>query len=540
MFKIPVSKPTKDKDNISFIEITENMVALATNQLNHLETIEDILFLVFCFICFGRMYQEWTIDAAKTGMSIVISYAKRIRDKIKLMSRLPLSLRINWKNNEIVSKVPEQKEGWSAVSPTKNMYFVEDEFHKLRMNAFKVVESLADEFLNVKIEFSAPLLDYIEKRRTNPVFKAACDEARFIKNNFYGPLMTAQEVELDAVYQEYGHDRKELKEREGEVRGIYRERFALVGDKLRKAITNIGSTTGIPFSSSDIALAALETCFFDESGSRVEARKASTFADNILGEEFAMLMAKKVKQKGDKVYEYTEDAIAECTFEEGVVADFVLGEAFYAKRTSEYGDEEVFHGYALAKDNAPLEGKFLIGRDEKGHLVAKRSIFDVLKAPEADKTKEIVVTAGVPKGTFNIDNLLKEAETNPVSFVQYRRVNGEDLREAIVCNGTAYARYRNYKYRGADKKLRQAFDNIGSNVTGDLLETIPITYSVEGEDGRTTEFEAAILVLENVRKSGYVTIRDNATTINASISVPAAKEAKKEEEFLLAGDEVDW
>ena len=509
--------------------------------------LQDVIKIAAIFIAFGRMFQEFTIDAAKTCLKIEIPYAKKIRNIFKLLSRVgQIDCQLNFdkksvdEGKSVELKFDRGGEGWRLNELTgKWKYFVNDEFYKLEVAALKVVGQLMEQLVKVRPEFSGAMIAYIDKKkREDAVFAACCSEARFIKDNGYAALSDAQDKELTTVRREYWDDEDELEEQEKFVKNKFRAYFQRLGNKLRLAFETISKFTGVEISRSTMALACLDASLRDNEGKIVtDESLMSTFADNVLGEEFTSLMMSKMKQKGETVIEYAEEKLEVCTYNDGEYAEFALGEAI------EMDDDGNIVKHAIPKNACRLDGKYLIvkvtGEDGKESFVARKSIYDALVMPEIDHSVDIVVTTPVKKGKLNIDKLIEASKDNEVSFFQKRDTKQGTIRDAIVCNGVAYERYRRYAYTGDNKRLLNAFYSIGSGVTGKLVEAIPMSYTVKTKNERgylkEEEYEYAILVLEEVHPTkGFVPIHEVVFDIKQEdglAEVPAEKVVKTVERF---------
>ena len=94
------------------------------------------------------------------------------------------------------------------------------------------------------------------------------------------------------------------------------------------------------------------------------------------------------------------------------------------------------------------------------------------KIPQANYSKKMTVTLPVSQNENHVDELKNMAKENMVDLIQYCKINNEQFRESVVCNGIIYDKYRYFNYTGNNKKIKAIRANIGGEVSGKLVKII--------------------------------------------------------------------
>lgn len=433
----PLGEMYIDEDGILSKDVCNETAGKAVTAIHEMQmTPENILAASQDMLAIGRMYQEQTIDAAKTGMNIVICNCEELK-RIKLRSRnagkKDFSVKMDWKTNEVIGSKDDDITRFVKLYPNaKNTtLLVNDLTNQVRNKALTYVEELANEFKDMKQSFSPATMNWINKLGKDPKNKHYIDVCTLVKEA-YMTVTGAQVKALEEINKVF-NDPKEIEAQKKSIKTRFTKTFNALSNTLRKEMSNL----------SDIHKVAmlLYVAFQDKkssTGNKGLDSEVSSIANVLLEPEFFKFVM-TIFKNDDSVPKYTEDDLLTCTFENGDKAEFILGEAFLLDENNNV----VKH--AIAKDTDLPDGVYEFYRKENGVMIIRRSIMEMVKVPEIDENQLFFITRdNIENSTLIKENSVKMTKPNAeVTLVAYAAVNGKRIcGDSIVVNNEIIGNFR--------------------------------------------------------------------------------------------------
>lgn len=508
-YKSPVNKEEADEaTGLKKITVSLSLVEKAMSALSVSALVKGTIEKACSdFVAFGRMFQEKTIDAAKTGERIVIPYLDQVK-QFKLMSRLrgagDFNVKAAWRRDEACRRewrritlgggcidfaADEGESRWIRLGSVIR-YLVRDPSHKVALMLLKTVKAAGLWITSFKPKFSGKLISYIEKEKeADACFRALCRMSCEYKDA-YRTITGCMRKEMREVA-ESAADPDDRRAWERVIRKRYRAMYDELANEMRRGFDILSGETSKAFGTQKRVMANLYASFHDDDGNRVSDESASKFADTVMEEEFFLFMHKCMLQKGETIPEYTEDKLRRCDFPEGAVVDFHGGEA-ELPIAMEDGREEIF----TASAEEEIEGRFVIRLDKNGKKIASRRIADAVQIPAADPTRLVFMTVATPSIGASVDSLIKEAAGKEVVLLNYvMDSNGEKTKQAVLFDGKVVSRFRkmeDWEFRHSPSIVR-GFEAVYGGKAGIVSKAV-----VSVQDVNHVPTTVAVIVLENV------------------------------------------
>lgn len=436
-YESPLGEIYIDDDGILSKDVCNKTASKAVTAIHEMAlTPENILSASQDMLAIGRMYQEQTIDAAKTGMNIVICNCEELK-RIKLRSRnvgeKPFGVRMDWKTNEVIASKDDDTTRFVKLYPNaKNTtLLVNDLTNQVRNKALGYVEELANEFKEMKQAFSPATVNWINKLGKEPANQKYIDICTLVKEA-YMTVSGAQTKALEEINKVFS-DPKEREAQKKSVKARFTKTFNALSNTLRKEMKNL----------TDIHKVAmlLYVVFQDKhsnTGNKGLDSEVSNIANVLLEPEFFKFVM-TIFKNDSSVPKYTEDNLLICTFEDGDKAEFVLGEAFLVDENNKV----IKH--AMAKDTDLPDGIYEFHRKDNGQMIIRRSIMEMVKVPEVDENQLFFVTRDNAENSALIkENSVKMTKENAeVTLIAYAALNGKRVcGDSIVINNEIIGNFR--------------------------------------------------------------------------------------------------
>ena len=436
-YESPLGEIYVDDDGILSKDVCNETAAKAVTAIHEMAlTPENILSASQDMLAIGRMYQEQTIDAAKTGMNIVICNCEELK-RIKLRSRnvgeKPFGVRMDWKTNEVIASKDDDTTRFVKLYPNaKNTtLLVNDLTNQVRNKALNYVEELANEFKEMKQAFSPVTVNWINKLGKEPANQKYIDICILVKEA-YMTVNGAQTKALEEINKVFG-DPKEREAQKKSVKARFTKTFNALSNTLRKEMKDL----------SDIHKVAmlLYVVFQDKhsnTGNKGLDSEVSNIANVLLEPEFFKFVM-TIFKNDSSVPKYTEDSLLVCTFEDGDKAEFILGEAVLVD------DNNKVIKHAIAKDTDLPDGVYEFHRKDNGQMVIRRSIMEMVKVPEVDENQLFFVTRDNAENSALIkENSIKMTKENAeVTLIAYAALNGKRVcGDSVVVNNEIIGNFR--------------------------------------------------------------------------------------------------
>ena len=242
-YESPLGEIYVDDDGILSKDVCNETAAKAVTAIHEMAlTPENILSASQDMLAIGRMYQEQTIDAAKTGMNIVICNCEELK-RIKLRSRnvgeKPFGVRMDWKTNEVIASKDDDTTRFVKLYPNaKNTtLLVNDLTNQVRNKALNYVEELANEFKEMKQAFSPVTVNWINKLGKEPANQKYIDICTLVKEA-YMTVNGAQTKALEEINKVFG-DPKEREAQKKSVKARFTKTFNALSNTLRKEMKDL-------------------------------------------------------------------------------------------------------------------------------------------------------------------------------------------------------------------------------------------------------------------------------------------------------------
>lgn len=425
--------------------VVKEVKAMEINEANVIAACEDLMVL-------GRMFQETTIDSAKTMDKVTIPYGEDMIH-VKLNSREQeeddFNIKCDWKyynsteeerqrqitaelRKQISNNKPPTKK-FKSVSyymnrneskttydthGTKKIFVrhIADFYQGLRSSLLTQGLEFADRMMNEEQQFSLDIRANITTAMKRIEMKQAYQLCLFF-HDIFRTIQSYQSKSIVNANTVYPRKSAALEEH---VKGIKTE--------AKIAIDALSNQFRVEFNKLD--LSELDRIYVLLHTVLSEGNNAS-YAHSVLAEEFFKFVI-NVMEGDDNVPQYTEDRLVYCDFDEGDKVTFHAGKSVV--------------GNMKAYAAIPLEGEFIIRKNAKGKLVASQSLHDVVKMPEVKDDELIFVTKpGGGKDSYTSNNLstvTKAMMANGAKVTLVPYVKGKDIHDAIVINNTVIGSFR--------------------------------------------------------------------------------------------------
>ena len=475
----------KDVLDVANKDVCNMVVKLAFARMRTMAmTPDNILKACLDMATIARMYQEGTIDAAKTSLNIIIERLKALK-KVKVRSKdakAPFELKLCFDkdaeaveakfNNEDSSPILN-REGTKAVG-----YIVNDCLNQLRCRCLMKVKELAEELVLVHQTMddeTMALMKDIRERAAGDL-KHAVEVTRLVKEN-YMSLSSSQRIDLDAVFKaglgEYG-----IREQKKSLKYVYNPGFSALSNDLRVAMKDLSLDDKVG------------VCFYvayTSKDAKVDMKEAddeiSNFVSMLLEEEMFIWVLNKYRTDSNVPQETRDELDMVQGFMNGEVANFVLG------RATEDGN------VAVARDKS-LAGKFTLRHHGK-HWYACKDIRDLVVIPEPDDSMVSFVTSGFE----DRDKLHKAIDllmNKDVTLVPY----SGGFHDAVVVDKQFVCKFRcNLGVRNGSGRIinEKGISSFYANKHGKVTTCIEMKYEVTGKDLHSRTFYFAFVVLTGTK-----------------------------------------
>jgi len=518
-YESPLGEIYVDDDGILSKDVCNETAAKAVTAIHEMAlTPENILSASQDMLAIGRMYQEQTIDAAKTGMNIVICNCEELK-RIKLRSRnvgeKPFGVRMDWKTNEVIASKDDDTTRFVKLYPNaKNTtLLVNDLTNQVRNKALNYVEELANEFKEMKQAFSPVTVNWINKLGKEPANQKYIDICTLVKET-YMTVNGAQTKALEEINKVFG-DPKEREAQKKSVKARFTKTFNALSNTLRKEMKDL----------SDIHKVAmlLYVVFQDKhsnTGNKGLDSEVSNIANVLLEPEFFKFVM-TIFKNDNSVPKYTEDSLLVCTFEDGDKAEFILGEAVLVD------DNNKVIKHAIAKDTDLPDGVYEFHRKDNGQMVIRRSIMEMVKVPEVDENQLFFVTRDNAENSALIkENSIKMTKENAeVTLIAYAALNGKRVcGDSVVVNNEIIGNFRTtvngkgicpnlanmYNFKvGKVEALETGISNKGNTIAVIVLKDV---HSVKIDASKLTKVQPTKSVVKEVSKRNSLMDKFNAQT----------------------------
>lgn len=484
----PLPRGLEEDGNVHHYIISDVVKAKFEEMAQMELTPDNIILACIDLQAAARMYAEQTIDAAKTGLTVVVENIKELR-RLQAASKLEAEIAFDWDKQKATFK-----KGKLPAGSKKKL--VQDIFEEFRMDGFDIALKLGEYFARLNQTMPEEILREGAELAGKASNRKAVGLLRKVKENY----ATLNQIQRFTVRQqtEGVTDEQFISEVKRAIKPAFDTQFAALSNMLRSEMADMPAK--------DRALLAIHVTF-----EQAKNENVSRFAQDLLAQEMVQLIL--FKSEGDEsVPQYTEDALIRCHgYEEGEVVDFVFGEASDNNKL------------AIAKD-ATLEGEFVIRKNRNGKFVASKKIADMIVAPEGKKDEIVFVTkmnVGFNKETVAALEkvLVKGAD------VQLVPVNKKhDLHDAVLINGVEVAKFQCNSKK--DAKDIQAYFNSLFAVKGKLKSAV---YGMTEKDGQRNL--QAVITIVDCEKTTKVEAYNGKQIVEETIRAErmAARAAKKAE-----------
>ena len=432
----PLPRGLEEDGNIHHY-IINDVVKAKFEEMAQMElTPENIIQACIDLQAVARMYAEQTIDAAKTGLMIVVANIEYLQ-KLKAASKLKAEIVLDWDKQK--AKIEKEK---LPVNSKKKV--VTDIFEEFRMEGFDIAVKVAQYFAGIKQTMPEEVLRYGAQLAGNPVNRNALAQLRRVKN-YYATLNQIQRFTIRQQTEGMTGDKEFVSQTKKAIKPAFDTQFATLTKTLRSETSHLNAI--------DRACLALHVTY-----EKTRDENVSRFAQDLLAQEL-MLLILHLHEGDESVPQYTEDALIRCNgYEEGDIADFVFGEA----------EDE---GKLAVAREATLEGEYIIRKNKNGKFVASRKLSDIF-APAAGDSSEVVFVTKMTLG-YNPTTvaalekaLVKGAD---VQLVPYHAKL--DLHDAVLINGVQVANFQCDNGPKADKMVNKYFRDFYS-IKGKLKSAV--------------------------------------------------------------------
>lgn len=444
----------KDGFGIPCVKISPRLVDLVTEEVKLMEINEEnVMAACTDLIIAGRMFQELTIDAAKTMFKVDIPYGEDMMH-VKLNSREneeeEFYVRCDWKyaNSSDEEKAdirltdirksiaagtakPERIGNVVVVkneNPSKTTYdtigkqkiwvrHIADYYNCLRNILLAKGVDFANSLMEQEQEIEEKVMSDIAAAMRRPEVKRAYDLSIFF-HDVFRTIQSYKTARISQLNKEYPKRSNALEEYVKEVKNETKFAVTILANQIRSEFKKLGLT-------------AVEMIYVLMSNVINEGTNAS-YAHMVLQDEFVDFVL-EINKDNPNVPVWTEDKLMFCTFQEGDVVTFIAGMA-----AEEDGKEAVA--------DVPLEGTFTIRRNKKGNLVASQLIQDNVRIPDIkDNCLVFVTKPGGGKDWYtskNLDIVTQDMTKKGAKVTLVPYVKDKDIHDAIVVNNEVIGSFR--------------------------------------------------------------------------------------------------
>ncbi len=407
----------------------------------------------------ARIYAEQTIDAAKTGMEVVVENLEGLR-KVLSNCKAPVETKISFEEQKVESEVLNKS--LLTRAEKVNGIVIDDIFHCVREGGREAVRQIAARMAEKKQGFEEGSLQKIRERvEAIGGYKRIVADVRFVKQ-VYQSVAQAYRNKIEALRWVF----MKSPEDKASILAAIKPAVDAQYDGLRNMLRCVLKS----FSAVDRVCIGLYVAYDMDLPAQKRDGEASDFVSALLEEEFFVYALKVAASKGgDKIGSaplYAEDPLEYVRgFEEGDIVEFTVGEA------------EVDGKYARAK-SFKLEGSFEIRKNAKGEWVACRDLESLIVIPEPDENK-IVLMSSSAVGNFVSSNELVPGRE--VFVVGYHKLSG--TKNSVVAGGKQLFTYR--------KEKDGAIEEMYASRKGNIVDTFVGGISIDGKN-----YQAAFITVD--------------------------------------------
>ena len=407
----------------------------------------------------ARIYAEQTIDAAKTGMEVVVENLEGLR-KVLSNCKAPVETKISFEEQKVESEVLNKS--LLTRAEKVNGIVIDDIFHCVREGGREAVRQIAARMAEKKQGFEEGSLQKIRERvEAISGYKRLVADVRFVKQ-VYQSVAQAYRNRIESlrwVFMKSPEDKASIL---AAIKPAVDAQYDGLRNMLRCVLRNFGAV--------DRVCIGLYVAYDMDLPEQKCDGEASDFVSALLEEEFFVYALKVAASKGgDKIGSaplYSEDPLEYVRgFEEGDIVEFTVGEA------------ELDGKYARAK-SFKLEGSFEIRKNAKGKWVACRDLESLITIPEPDENK-IVLMSSSAVGNFVSSNELTPGRE--VFVVGYHKLSG--TKNSVVANGKQLFTYR--------KEKDGAIEEMYASRKGNIVDTFVGGISIDGKN-----YQAAFITVD--------------------------------------------
>ena len=467
---VPAYEPLArvEKDGNVVVPLAASMIPDLFQRIRDMElTADNIIAASRDLQAVARLYAEQTIDASKTGLTVVIENLEGLQ-KVLSLSKADISTVIDWRD-------------------------LNDIFHTLRKNGMEMNADLARLLLSEKQMMPEKTRTWIEAFGEEEKNAAAIESIAVLKKMYtsLSKASASKRRQLKAVLK----DKDAFTEAKSAIAPAIDAQYDALRNMLRCVLAK--------YSPVDRIRAALYVTIFKGDDNGV----LSDFASQLLEEEFFLFVLKLGAKEGSeeligKVPHETEDPLRDVYgVEDGDVMEFVAGEA------------EKDGKYASARSHE-LCGEFTLRCKGDGRWVATKSLANLVTVPEADPNV-IMLMSHVDDGMkVRAEDL---APGTQVVLVNYHETSG--LKNTVVLDGVPSFRYRKEKGTIVEKmyakKTGEILQSFISDVDydGSRRKTAFVTIRVDGRvtnrdlDQMAPSFRAAVAQKKAERAAKRPTVK---------------------------------
>lgn len=430
----------------------------------------------------ARLYAEQTIDASKTGLTVVIENLEGLQ-KVLSLSKADISTVIDWRDLSVETRTDDAAIKQRATK--KGGAAINDVFHALRKQGMALNADLARLLLAEKQALPEKTRDWVEAVGKDGKNAAAIKSVAVLKGMYtsLSKASASKRRQLKAILK----DKDAFTEAKAAIAPAIDAQYDALRNMLRCVLAE--------YSPVDRIRIALYVTIFKGDDNGV----LSDFASQLLEEEFFLFVLKLGAKEGSeeligKVPHESEDAIRDVYgVEDGDVMTFVAGEA------------EKDGKYASARSHE-LCGEFTLRRKGDGRWVATKPLANLVAVPEADPNV-IMFMSHVDDGIkVKAEDLAPETQ---VMLVDYHKTSG--LKNTVVLDGVPSFRYRN--------EMETIVEKMYAKKTGEILQSFIGDVDYDGSRRKTA--------FVTIRVDGSVTNRDLDQMTSSFRAAAAQKKAER-------------
>ena len=382
------------------------------------------IFMIRC----ARLYQEKTIDAAKTGLAIIIARVEKL-SLIKQKSRSgKFGAMIDFANR-CVKLIRSARSCEDGTFIKKGVTFcgIADEPQIVRQKLLQLSGELLADIISKDQDLPDDIKTDVKAFYLSPENAAAASITKLSRDMYRSLMGTFQKrkKELEEIYTVNGvlqHQDFALALKPVRVRTS--RAYAALSCQLRTQLRMLG------YNNEQIVKMALGLAVYDQDAARRTDpnRRISSFAGIVLEEEF-FIWAHSLM--GEEASEFSGYELENCSFAVGSEITLHMGKVV----PGPMGE----HAVCM---NLSADGSFVV-REKDGKLYAAREIRKQIedRIPESDDTVCVFATRADRETSRHLDeieSLMRGSKT--VSLVPY--LKGTRLHDAIICDGKNVGKFR--------------------------------------------------------------------------------------------------